>query len=267
MAQNPLLERLRDDKPSIGVWANSPDMVELCAFVGFHWVMIDQMFTSNDWQKTEELIRAADSVGITPVVRIQSNPWLGYDHRIAVDVSRANGIGAQFILVSHSSKKEIDEAIVASKDWHRKALSIHPYRSFAEWETGLDRQAAFTYLIPQPETEGALDSLEDVIRDPSIKVVFLAMTDASRIITGSHKPDWYNKKLWDYVERAVELGKQHGVTIGANTSYAYDMTEMKNRVKYLIDHGVKMIMAQGAPFLFQIAATEFLGSLKSSLDG
>jgi lactam utilization protein B len=93
------------------------------------------------------------------------------------------------------------------------------------------------------------------------------MTDASRIITGSHKPDWYNAKLWEYVDRAVELGKDHGVTIGANTSYAYRMDEMKKRVEHLIEHGVKMIMAQGAPFLFQIAATEFLGDLKAALDG
>ena len=265
MAQNPLLERLQDGRPSIGVWANSPDMIELCAFVGFHWVMIDQMFTSNDWQKTEELIRAADGSGITAVVRIQSNPWLGYDHRVAVDVSRANGIGAQFIMVSHSSKQEIDESLVASKDWHRKALSIHPYRSFDEWDRGLDRQAAFTYLIPQPETRGALDSLEEVIADPAVKVVFIAMTDASRIITGGHKPDWYNARLWEYVDRAVELGREHGVTIGANTSYAYTMDEMKKRVERLVDHGVKMIMSQGAPFLFQIAAGEFLAGLKGPL--
>jgi len=265
MAANPLLERINDGRPSLGVWANSPDMVELCAFVGFHWVMIDQMFTSNDWQKTEELIRAADGCGITPVVRIQSNPWLGYDHRVAVDVSRANGIGAQFILVSHSSKKEIDECLVAAADWHRKALSIHPYRSFDEWDQGLKKQADFTYLIPQPETRGALDSLEEVIKDPAVKAVFIAMTDASRIITGSHKPDFYNAKLWEYVDRAVELGKEHGVVIGANTSYAYRMDEMSKRVEHLIAHGVRMIMAQGAPFLFQIAATEFLGGLKPVL--
>jgi 2-keto-3-deoxy-L-rhamnonate aldolase RhmA len=144
-------------------------------------------------------------------------------------------------------------------------LSIHPYRSFDEWDHGLENQARFTYLIPQPETREALDTLEEVIKDPAIKAVFIAMTDASRIITGSHKPDFYNPKLWEYVDRAVELGKEHGVTIGANTSYAYNMGEMRKRVEHLVDHGVKMIMAQGAPFLFQIAAIEFLGGLKGAL--
>src|SRR5450756_1637486 len=134
MAQNPLLDRIKEGKTSLGVWANSPDMVELCAFVGFHWVMIDQMFTSNDWSKTEDLLRAAEASGITPVVRIHSNPWLGYDHRIAVDVSRLNGIAAQFILVSHSCKEDVGECLQARRVWPRKALRIRTCLTLQEWD-------------------------------------------------------------------------------------------------------------------------------------
>ena len=266
MPRNPLLERLEDGRTSIGVWANSPDMIEVCAFVGFHWVMIDQMFTAHDWSRTEELIRAAEASGITPVVRIQSNPWLGYDHRVAVDVARANGIGAQFMLVSNSNKQEIDECLVAARDWHRKALSVHPYRSFEEWEGGPEREARRTFVIPQPETQGGLDSLEDVIREPDIRIVFIAMTDASRIITGRHRPDWHDARLWDYVDRAVDLGREHGVAVGANTSYVYDLDGLRRRVEILAEHGVRMVMAQGASFIFQLAATKFLGDLKPVLD-
>jgi lactam utilization protein B len=92
------------------------------------------------------------------------------------------------------------------------------------------------------------------------------MTDASRVLTGSHRPDWYNPKLWDYVDRAVELGKEHGVVVGANTSYAYDLDELGRRVEILAEHGVRMIMAQGAPFIFQLAATKFLADLKPILE-
>lgn len=266
MAANPLLDRLQDRRTSIGVWANSPDMVELCAYVGFHWVMIDQMFTAHDWHRVEDMIRAAEAAGITPVVRIQSNPWLGYDHRIAVDVARANGVGAQFMLVSNSNKREIEECLEAARDWHRKALIVHPYRDFEQWEGGLRRQAERTYVIPQPETLGALESLEETIKEPDIRIVFIAMTDASRVLTGSHRPDWHNAKLWDYVDRAVELGNQHGVVVGANTSYAYDLEELRRRVEILAEHGVRMIMAQGAPFIFQLAASKFLTDLKPILD-
>jgi 4-hydroxy-2-oxoheptanedioate aldolase len=265
VAENPLLDDLQAGRPSLGLFASSADMIELCAFVGFRWVNIDQMFTSNDWARTEDLIRAAEAAGITPVVRLQANPWLGYDHRVAVDATRAMGVGAQFIVVSNSGKQEIEECLVAAKDWHRKAITIHPYRDIDDWDRGLEAKNKTTFVIPQPETQGGLDALEELIKRPDISIVFIAMTDASRIITGSHRPDFYNKKLWEYVGRAVELGREHGVTVGANTSYAYTMEEMRRRVETLIEHGVKMIMTQSANFLFQVSTIQFLKELKPVL--
>lgn len=242
-------------------------MVDLCGYLGFDWFMIDQMFTANDWGRTEDLIRAGEAAGMTPVVRVQSNPWLGYDHRIAVDVSRAFGIGAQFVLVSHSGKAEIDECVEVAKDWHRKVLIIHPYSDFADWAPVHEQQVRESFVIPQPESRGALDDLDAIIADPGIRIVFIAMTDASRVLTGSHTPDWDHPVLWAYVDRAVVLGAEHGVVVGANTSYAYSLAELKSRVRRLHEHGVRMIMVQGANFLFQVAMTEFLEDLRPMLDG
>ena len=107
-------------------------------------------------------------------------------------------------------------------------LIIHPYNDFEDWVRVHEQQTSQRYLIPQPETAQGLEDLEAIIAEPGIKIFFIAMTDASRVITGSHKPDWYNARLWEYVDRAVELGKEYGVTIGANTSYAYKMDEMNH---------------------------------------
>lgn len=262
-ADSPLLDRIAQDQPALGLYINSVDMVDLCGHLGFDWFMIDQMFSAHDWGRTDELVRAGLAAGITPVVRVQSNPWLGYDHRIAVDVSRALGIGAQFVLVSNSGLKEIEECSVVAADWHRKAMSIHPYASFDEWDEVHDRQTQATYVIPQPETADALEAIEAYMELDNIRAVFIAMTDASRVLTGSHRPDFYDERLWRYVDRAVELGRERGVLIGANTSYAYTLDEMRARVRRLHEHGVQMILIQGAPFLFQIAMNEFLGKVRS----
>ncbi len=122
------------------------------------------------------------------------------------------------------------------------------------------------FLIPQPETPGALEDLEAIIAEPGIRIVFIAMTDASRVLTQSHTPDWYHPGLWEYVDRAVALGKEHGVTIGANTSYAYSLDELKNRIRVLDEHGVRMIMVQSANFLYQVAMTDFLRDLRPIFD-
>jgi len=265
MHQNPLLEKVRNNQTALGLWITEPDMVELSAFLGLDWFMIDMMFTGLDFGRTQYLIRTGEAAGITPVVRVQSNPWLGYDHRIAVDVTRLQGMGAQFLLISHSCKKEIEESLVVAQDWHRRALWIHPFRSRDEWGSKTDEMVEQTYIIPHAESEGSLAELEETIALPGLKMFFIAMTDASKVITRSKYPDWDNKKLWEYVDRAVKVGEKHGVMIGANTSYAYTMAEMRGRVRRLHEAGVKFIMMQGAQFLFQVAMSEFLQGVRSDL--
>jgi hypothetical protein len=63
----------------------------------------------------------------------------------------------------------------------------------------------------------------------------------------------------------VKKGRERGIVVGANTSYAYTMAEMRQRVKRLRDAGMGFIMIQGASFLFQVAMTEFLSGVKEDL--
>jgi 4-hydroxy-2-oxoheptanedioate aldolase len=88
--RDPMGECTKSGRTALGVWANDPKTVELCAFLGLDWIMIDMRFTA--W--TSNMIRACEAAGITPVVRVHSDPWTVYDHRIAVDLSRLQGIGA-----------------------------------------------------------------------------------------------------------------------------------------------------------------------------
>jgi 2-keto-3-deoxy-L-rhamnonate aldolase RhmA len=118
-----------------------------------------------------------------------------------------------------------------------------------------------TWVIPQPETEQGLEDIGAMIETPGIKAVFIAMTDASRVLTGQHQPDFYDERLWEYVDHAVALGKEHGVVIGANTSYAYSLKGLRERIDHLQEHGVRMIMIQGANFIFQVAMKELLAGL------
>lgn len=258
MWRDRLGENLDEGRTSLGLFINSVEFVELAAYMGFDWFQIDQMFTPNDWSRTEELIRAGEAAGITPVVRVQSHPWGGYDSRIAVDVSRALGIGAQYVLVSNSGMQEVRDAAEVSHDWHRKALTIHRFSNFDEWDDNILNMARENVIIPQPETVGGLDCVEESLSLPEIRLLFFAMTDASKSLQGSSKPDWNLPELWERVRRAVDIAKADGKAIGANTSYAYELSEMQRRTVKLHEEGVKMIMIQGATFLFQLAIGSFL---------
>ncbi len=265
MHKNPLLEKVKNNQTSLGFAITEPDMVEVCAYMGFDWFMIDMMFTGLDFGRVQNLIRVGEAAGMTPVVRAHSNPWLGYDHRIAVDVSRLTGIGAQFVLVSHSCKQEIEESLRVAQGWHRRALWIHPFRSLQEWEQKTDEMVEATYIIPHAESVGAFADLEETMALPGLKMFFIAMTDASKSLTQSKTPDWHHPKLWEHVDKAVKLGEKYGVMVGANTSYGYTMAEMHARVRRLHEAGIKFILLQPVQFIFQVAVGEFLDRVRSDL--
>ena len=265
MAKSPLLEKMQTGKTALGGRVNDPDIVELFAALGFDWFLIDQMFSASDWGTTKNLMRAGAAAGITPVVRVQANPWLGYDHRVGIEVTRAFGIGAQFAMVSHSCNREIEECLMAAEGWHRNTSTVHQIESGDEW-VGKNRAVADrSHVIPFAESKGAFDEIEQTLSLPGLKLFYIAMTDASMVLTGSNKPDWSNPVLWKFVDKAVRLAGKNGVTIGANSGHAQTLTEIGQRVKRLHEAGVRFISLQSAQFLFQKAVGEFLSDLKQEL--
>jgi len=47
----------------------SPELVELCGYVGFDYVIIDRMVTSVDWIRASEMVRAADAFNVASIIR------------------------------------------------------------------------------------------------------------------------------------------------------------------------------------------------------
>jgi 2-keto-3-deoxy-L-rhamnonate aldolase RhmA len=265
MPRNPLLENMLNDQPSLGGWASDSGMIRLMAEIGFDWVMLDMMFSEVDWSKLDILITTCEAAGITPVVRVQSNPWIGYDHRIAVDVTRAQGVGAQFVVASVSGKKEAEECFEVSRDWHRRPITVHPFSDYAEWESKIGKLSQETYFAPSVESKRGIEETEDILAIPGLKSFRVAMTDASRVLTNSDNPDWYHAKLWEYLAKVVKIGREKNIIIQANTSYAYNQDEMLKRVKKLSEAGVNMVLMQSALFLFQISVGKFITSIRKEL--
>ena len=72
---------------------------------------------------------------------------------------------------------------------------------------------------------------------PGLKMFFFAMTDLSKVLANSKKPDWDSPQLWRFVDHAVKKGKEKGIVVGANTSYAYPNTHRNTRHAYA--HGYR----------------------------
>jgi 2-keto-3-deoxy-L-rhamnonate aldolase RhmA len=227
-------------------------MVEVSAHVGVARFMVDRMFSANDGQRTEELVTAGRAAGITPVVRLQSFPRLGYAHRVPLEVSRASGAGARHLLVAAAGTREIDESLRVARDRHHRLQTMYRGGPGAE---------AAAQVIPHLEAHEALESTDAMMEHPAVKLVFIAATHTLRELIGEEHPDVHAPPLWEYIDRAVALGRRRRVVVGANTGFAGSLDEMRRRAELLHEHGGPMIMLQGGAFLLHLAATDLLAKL------
>jgi 4-hydroxy-2-oxoheptanedioate aldolase len=103
---NKVKELLRQGDVSYGIWLEwkDPDVLETCGYLGFDYVMIEAEHAPLDRSTATELMRAADLVGMVPIVRVPSKDpavILGYLE-----------IGAKGIYVPHVNTADDARQIV-----------------------------------------------------------------------------------------------------------------------------------------------------------
>lgn len=269
--RDPIAEKLLEKNQTVlGVWGGTANEIELAAHMGFDFFSIDQMFTGIGWEKTEELIRTAQSVGISPTIRLQSYPWQGYDRRVVTDASRNMGIGGKYIRISFADKREVMECLDLAYENHRKIGHLYPYGD-AQDDDGL-----YTHIIPLAETLESLEVMEELCELAEIKIFGIAAGDALPVVTESDEPNYHDPAWWEFIDKAVKIGEKTDTVIGSNVSFhpsqgssssygPYGMEEVVNRVVKLHNHGVKKITVQGIPFLFQLAAGDLLDDISDQI--
>jgi len=73
-----LLQRLDDGETVLGVLvvSPSPELVEILAYVGFDYIMVDQMFTAIDWSDMAHMVRATARAFRRALAREVFAPWI-----------------------------------------------------------------------------------------------------------------------------------------------------------------------------------------------
>jgi 4-hydroxy-2-oxoheptanedioate aldolase len=99
LKKNHLKEALQDGKVVFGPFLKftDPTVVEIMGFAGFDFVIIDTEHGPISVENAQNMIRAAESVNITPIIRVGSND--------EVLILRALDIGAQGIEIPQINSK------------------------------------------------------------------------------------------------------------------------------------------------------------------
>ena len=116
------------------IWLKDPRIIELLGHAGFDYVHIENEHVAHNWEAIENIIRTAESVGLTPLYRceqcVDGQPPVN-------EIIKALHCGAQIIKIPHVDTPEAAKKIVDATKYpplgrrgvatcNRSAIEIHP---------------------------------------------------------------------------------------------------------------------------------------------
>ena len=248
MRKNLTKEKIKAGETAYGVFVpvGSPAIVEIIGLLGFDFVLIDTEHGPMDLETCENMVRAADVVNTTPIIRVAMN--------IQQNILRHLDIGALGVLMPMLNTKADAESVVRSVKYRpegRRGLAGMRASSFAlagplgDYVKEANRE---TMVITQIETLEAAKNLKDFLTIPEIDVVFIGPNDLSVAMgyPGQTKHPEVQKMIADLVQEIHAAGKATGTV-------AYDLDTLRKckeqGFKFIVYNIIPMIAKSGREYL------------------
>ena len=248
MRKNLTKEKILTGETAYGVFVNvsNPSIVEIIGHLGFDFALIDAEHGPMGLESCEQMIRAADAVNITPLVRIAMN--------IQQNILRFLDMGALGVQLPLLNTKADVENVVRSVKYQpegRRGLAGVRANNWGlsgplgEYVQEANRE---TLVIAQIETMEAVENLKEILTVPNIDVVFIGPNDLSQAMgyPGQMKHPEVQKLIDRLVQEIHAAGKATGTV-------AYDADTLKLRkeqgFKFIVYNVVTMIVKSGREYL------------------
>jgi len=186
----------------------SPRLVEYLAGFGLDVVWIDAERMSYDFERIEEMVRAARVAGICSVAR----PWLND----AGLITRYFDCGIDGIMVPH-----VEDGATA-----RRMVDIVRYAR--------PKDHAEKILIIMVETPAAIDRIDEIAAVPGVDVINIGVNDVALALGFPGEPE--HPKVTALLESAIARVVKGGKTAGLNV-----LVNWEERMPWLLSKGVRWL--------------------------
>ena len=248
MRKNLTKEKILAGETAYGVFVNvsNPSIVEIIGHLGFDFALIDAEHGPMGLESCEQMIRAADAVNITPLVRIAMN--------IQQNILRFLDMGALGVQLPLLNTKADVENVVRSVKYRpegRRGLAGVRANNWGlsgplgEYVQEANRE---TLVIAQIETLDAVKNLKEILTVPNIDVVFIGPSDLSQAM--GYPGQVKHPEVQELIDRLVKEIHAAGKATG---TVAYDADTLKLRkeqgFKFIVYNVVAMIVKSGREYL------------------
>lgn len=230
--RNSLKHKLADGAAVLGTWSSlsSANAVDVIGTTGLDFVIVDMEHGSMSFETVENMVRAAEAGGISPVIRV----WDDHEQTLL----RALETGARSVMVPHVSTPENARRIAGCCKYFpdgKRGLSpytrVHGFshEEIAESLRAENRETLVGILV---EGEVGLQNLEQIVTVPGIDLIYLGLFDICQSVG---LPGQLNHpRVIDEVTRCREVIQSRGIAAGS----------MATSVEY-----IRMLQALGYQFI------------------
>jgi 4-hydroxy-2-oxoheptanedioate aldolase len=219
---NDLKRSLKQGKTVLGTWNILPSssVVNVLAASGLDFVVIDMEHGPISYETAEDMVRAAEVEGCTPLIRVPRND--------EAEILRALDIGAHGVVVPHiETAADREKAIKAIKYHPIGERGLSPFTRAGGYDPEdtakhTERANAETMSVLIVEGQEGAKNLEAIIDDANVDVVYFGLCDLSQALGIPGQLD--SPKLKEFVKDCVTKAKKKQIAVGAFTA---DMKMLK----------------------------------------
>lgn len=243
-------DRLKNHETVFGTFykLNSPIATEMLGWAGFDFIVVDCEHSPIGYESTENIIRTAENVGLSAIVRVPSASEEHIFH--ALD---SGAVGVQ--IPNLTSVEQFRESVSACKYFPAGTRGLS--RGTRNAMFGLWNEAEKPYVqaandkslvVVHIENKEMAERVEEICQIPEIDVVFVGPADMSQSlgIPGKSKDPRVVEIALRVIETAERCGKAGGIAAG------------KDNMDMYIQHGARYIM-------YSSDAALFAGALKNAV--
>jgi len=196
---------LRSGQPLRGIFNGlpSPAIVEMCAYAGFDFIVIDNEHGSADFETTENMLRAARASGIVPVVRC-----------LEADISRVLDMGAGAVQIpmvntAQHAAELVQQVRYPAKGRRGSAFSSRAagYGAFGG-DAHTQRSNEGIALIVMVETPEGVQNAGAIAAVEGVDAVFVGPNDLSHSM--GFGSNWAAPEVQAAIERALRAAAAAG---------------------------------------------------------
>ncbi len=246
--KNAMKEMIARGEPAFGVslMFPSPQLVEMVAYAGFDWVLIDCEHGSIGPADVEVMAMAADATGITPIGRPKSNS--------TADIQSIMDRGVKGVQVPHiNTSEDAKRAVAAVKFGPGAQRGLAAGTRPDHWGLGAKMTDFVTdanqasLVCVQIEHADAVANIEEILRVDGIDVYFIGPSDLSQSLGYPGNPK--APPVAEAIDKTLKHIRDAGCAPGMPAASSTVAEVTASGCKYIYTHLPKLLGAGATDFL------------------